>query len=647
MTAQEFAVVDVLRLQVQEGWPDLPNQILNPSGEGGAWGWETFLGGPDATLRASATHDYLELKILADTVGARATWATSIAEVVAVGQQVRAFMDILFLTGLPDGEWSVNFATGPAEDPDAVNLGTVAFPDPLAVGDYELPPTDIPVGTKVIYLNFYTGLGTTTANDLIRWRDTWLIYGDAADVVASDPLTEPPWVDVLGSAASIEVERDELNVSTLTATLFDATLDPASTDLIRPGKRCKVEALVSGVWEPLFTGKLDNPSSAYEVRDPNRSDLRRVQIKLIASDAAADLANEPRPLGVSTLAELPYVLLGTGVPFNVNGSTDAIAPESVIVVANNEQASALDQVAITRDSVLGFAWVDRAGVLQAWDRGELPAGVTLEADEGAYSDVDIDFDVDRTFNTIRVKLQRINPGTLETEEVEFGPYVDQAARRQWRAREATFTVQGMDETLIPAYAAEILALNANPVKRINSLSIPVRTVAEIETYALLDPYDLVSLSNDRAGIVGQESRVTSLKHRIVVKREGRRLTNRWWIDLAFSTEGNVASPTVSPSPTVGGTRTIGQLLRPIGEVSMWFGAKADIPAGWLPCDGTGFDGAQYPVLATLLGASVLPNFTDRFPIGAGTKALGTSGASALAGATAGDWRAVWFIIRAA
>lgn len=73
--------------------------------------------------------------------------------------------------------------------------------------------------------------------------------------------------------------------------------------------------------------------------------------------------------------------------------------------------------------------------------------------------------------------------------------------------------------------------------------------------------------------------------------------------------------------------TIAEMLRPVGEVTMWNGALADIPEGWLPLTGGTFDPATYPALAAHLGGSTLPDMTDVFPIGAGAKAVGSSGGS--------------------
>jgi hypothetical protein len=699
---QQFNANDVLRLQVQDGWPDLPNLILNPNGEGGAWDWFVYdedaaaaaPGASDwvAITTASGGNDWLQVRPLqaipsdADPntpSGIGGFYAAKIAEAPA-GNKVRAALNVQVMDDMP-AEYAVGVQF---EDDTGTSLGSELFPDPIVLGVNEMPSVDVPAGTTRLVFA-YAAAVPIDADHRFRFADAWMVYGSAEDVAASDPLTEPPWVTITGSLTLLEIERDELNVGILTATLKDSTLDPASTDLIRPGKRCRAQAHINDKWEYIFNGTLEAPSSAYEVSNPRVPANKRVTITLVASDKAADLANEPVSSGVATIAELPYVLLGTGVPFNVNGSTAAVSPDSVVTVSHNENASALDQVAITRDSVLGYAWVDRRGRLQAWDRSEISADVAITLDEADYTAANVDFDVARCFNKIYVIVLRINPGTGETEEVRYGPFTDLASVRQWRARRADFTVHGIDEALVDEYAADILATNSTPTRRINSVTLPLRTVTELEDKALLDLYDLVSVSNDLGGVVGQQCRITSLKHRIQARLEDDVVVTRWWLDVDFSTEGNVAAPQVTPSPTVGGTKTLAQLLRPVGEVTMWFGAEADIPAGWLSCDGSTFDGDTYPELEDLLGSTTLPNFEDRFPIGAGTKALGTSGGSSTldlpdietpaagtgwsvdnsgslsaarlsefdahthtydGGATVSvlnPWRALWFIIRAA
>jgi microcystin-dependent protein len=76
-------------------------------------------------------------------------------------------------------------------------------------------------------------------------------------------------------------------------------------------------------------------------------------------------------------------------------------------------------------------------------------------------------------------------------------------------------------------------------------------------------------------------------------------------------------------------------LIPPGYIGMWAGSTA--PAGWAMCDGTTksrtLDRPLYDAIGTTYGAGDgsttfnLPNFNNKLPIGAGTKALGTTGGS--------------------
>ena len=615
---QQFNTVDLVRLEVQNDWPDLPNLVENPRGGGGAWGWSDT---PSGRMSGHETFLRLSMDAFEDFYSVGGYYEIPIDKVTTVGSmQVRgavtrvAFSTAVSLVSGPGMVFSFMDDNGFLPGSPSVSLATN--------GVKSIPATNIPVGTVKIRVSLSYELNADDPTARLDVTDVILMVGTPSEIAASDPLTEPPWTNVLGSSHTIDTQRDELDQGTLTATIYDSTLDPATNTLIRPGKRCRLQALVDGVWENLFTGKLDNPSTIYNVKDPSLPDGKRTEIKLLAHDAASALVNERRANGVATIPELPAVLLGAGVPWNINGSTATIDPDTAVVVAVNESASALDQVAITRDSVLGYAWIDRDGTLQAWDADLIPTTVAASLSETDYSDLNLDFDLGRCINSVKVRLTRINPGSGDTEEIELGPYENAASMREWGPRRAEFRVQGFAESLVDDYAAAILAANSTPAKRINWVELPLRTVAEVEAKALLDLYDLVESSNTRGAVVDQAARVTSVRHVITADVN---LGGKWLMTVGFSTDGSVAVPQVTPSPTAGGSQTLAELLRPIGEVTMWYGAKADIPAGWLPCDGTLFSSATYPKLATRLGGTTLPNFTDRFPIGAGTKALGTVG----------------------
>ena len=298
-------------------------------------------------------------------------------------------------------------------------------------------------------------------------------------------------------------------------------------------------------------------------------------------------------------------------------------------MATNDQASALDQVVLTRDSNLGYAWVDTAGVLQVWDRAAIDATSLATIDETVYgTSISIDYDTDRCINSVTVVFLRYDATTGATEEITYGPYRDEASIDEWDVHTADFKIQWAveDEAAIEAFADAILAANATPVVRVNEVTIPITTAAQVLTHATLDLYDLVTVVNANAGI-SEDYRITSVKHTLTA---GPGIAGcRWSVTLGFAVAGGVASPTYVPAPTGSASgQSFAQTIRPVGEVSMWFGDEADCPAGWLVLDGSTFDGSTYPALAALLGGTTLPNMTDRFPIGAGTKALGTSGGAA-------------------
>lgn len=457
------------------------------------------------------------------------------------------------------------------------------------------------------------------------WDYSWTGTAHASTSTATSSnlaYIEPvPYLNVLGPTHDIKVVREALNVGTLESNILDATLDPSKSDVIRPGRRTRLTAYDGTGWKPMFTGKASRASVTYDYKTPGVPDPKRARIAHVAVDPLAALSQQKREEGVATLAELPYVLEGCGVPWNVNGSGNQVA--SATVVSRNENASAVDQIAVTRDTNLAHAWVDPFGVMQVWDAaGSAPSSLTLTRAD--YVDINVDYDTERCINEVTIKYLRLNPATGDTEEVPYGPYRDEASITEWGVRSASFTIHGISEETsdIPDLAAAILAANATPQVRANSVTVAMETPADVVAYALgADLYSVVTVEKPDGLGDFDDARITRIEHTIT--------PTKWLVTFGFETNGSVAAPTYVPSPTIGaGGKTIGQLLRPVGEVTMWFGAKADIPAGWLALDGTTFSGTTYPDLAALLGSTTLPDMTDRFPIGAGTKALGTSGGAA-------------------
>lgn len=378
-------------------------------------------------------------------------------------------------------------------------------------------------------------LGITYAWSGTAGASTSVATGPAGDVGTLVPV---PYQNILGPTAQIAVDREDLNVGSLTARIFDAILDPTQTDLIKPGRRVRLTTVDGDV---VFAGKSLTANVTYHLLE--NDEHKRAEVNLTAVDPINVLASSPSREGVATIAELPYVLEGAGAPWSCNGSGDQVA--SADVVAYNDNASALDQVAVTRDSVLGYAWVDRNGVLQAWDRDELDTTVAAVLDEETYTaDIDIDFDLDRVINSVSVVVLRVIATSGVTEEVTFGPYVDQDSYQAYGKHHQDYTVQGfdVDDTAgIAAYAQQILDANATPRMRVNSLTLPIQSADDFDK-ALLDLYDLVTVQNDRAGI-NENSRLTTLQHQIS--------PGKWLVTVGFSEDGSVAPSTAVPSPPPG------------------------------------------------------------------------------------------------
>lgn len=457
--------------------------------------------------------------------------------------------------------------------------------------------------------------GTANASTSTETATTTL---PASTAISSNlAFTEPiQYLDILGESHEIRIQREELNLGTLTATVLSSSLDPATSGLIRPGRRVRLRASSDAeTWDPVFTGQLLEAEVRYELKDPAIPEEKRARVTITAADAAQTLANAQRPEGVETLEELPYVLEGAGVPWDVLGSGSQVP--AATVTTHNESASALDQIALTRDTQLGYAWVSRAGVLTVADGPGLPDElVTL--DESAYTDLDLSFSTKDCINEVMVTVQSAGAAG-ETTETTYGPYRDAASIAEWGRYRKDFTVTGLDLLEVEALAASILAANATPRVRANSLALPILT-AEHVSRALIDLYTPARIVNAARG-VDDQLRVTALEHVIE--------TNKWISRLTFADEGGVAQPTAQP-PVQSGARP------DVGVLELFAGPTSAIPPGKLLCDGASYPRAEYPYLWAVIGYTFggagdffnVPNLTDRFPIGAGTKAVGSIGGAA-------------------
>lgn len=559
MTRQWFSTLEVLQLEIER--PATPTEVVNlvenRSGELGGAGWVTPVSG---TALRTGDRDTLDVHLAFSVVGAVPNWFFTEPLAVAAGRYVSASWVV------PASEvayYRTRVEWLDAGDAVISSSAQTAYLAAAAGTTRSLGPVLAPAGTVAarlrfdVYANTSGGAPPTTGKVLLLNRVAVASSSSSAPLSGLSTAEAVYYTDVMGPTHEITIERDGLDVGTLNATILDSDLDPSKAGLIRPGRRVR---LVTSSGGRLFTGRTLTASAKYAPAVKDQA--KRVRIQLSAVDPVSKLAGVTRTEGVSTIAELPYVLEGAGVPWSCNGISDQVP--TATVVADNPNASALDQIVITRDSRLGYAWVDRYGVVQVWDRDQIPATLKADLDDDVYNaDIDIDYNADACINSVSLTYLRLNAASGQTEEIAYGPYRDEASIVEWGLHHASYTVQGIAETTaaLAEYAQAILDANAAPTVRINTVVVPMRTVLDVASLGVLDLYDLVTVQNTAAGL-GENSRITSVRHSITPKK--------WLMTVGFAVDGAAAPATVVPKPNPnwgggdlgsGGT-TVGQLIPP-------------------------------------------------------------------------------------
>lgn len=384
-----------------------------------------------------------------------------------------------------------------------------------------------------------------TASDA-TWSYQWSGTANSSTSVALSPhleYIEPvTYNDILGDSGALTISREDLNVGTLSATVVNPALSPAVADTVRPGRlyRITVYDVATDSFEVLIAGRLANAHVDYYPVN-TRPDQQAI-ITISGTDNVTPLANSVRTQAVGTIDELAWVLEGAGVPWSINGNSDQVA--SAVAVLTNDNASALDQVALTRDSNLAYAWVDRRGILQAWDRDQISTAVAWGLDESVYNpNIAVAYDTDECINSVSVTRQWTDAETGSSVDGTYGPFDDTDSIRAWGVHSAQFTVAGIAEADVPAFAQSILAANSTPVLRVDSVTIHITSADRLQ-YALIDLYDLVHVTNAELGL-DVTLRVTSVTHAITADPD-RPEKAGWLVTLGFASDGAVAAPSAQP-----------------------------------------------------------------------------------------------------
>jgi hypothetical protein len=384
---------------------------------------------------------------------------------------------------------------------------------------------------------YFDGATPDTAGVDYSWTGVAHASSSTKSLSALPYIPPITYREIQGSMVTCKVSRRTFD-STANVVIRDADLDPATATLLRPGRALKVSVLSGATWAVLFQGTTQLPAVDYGDLKRNK----RPTITLPAYGPGAELAAVTKKAGVSGIANLPAVLEGVRIPFKVDGSTSQVpAPVSV---SSNDSATALDQVILTRDSALGYAWVNREGILYGLtDRAGDPYGTgTLVLDESDYTTLALGWEPGA--NRVTVILLKYNAATGETEEVTYGPYIDEASRLEFGENPAEYRVHGIADPAV--YAASVLAANKTPTLKVNALRLSITDTTELTTArALIDLYQKVQVLNAEKAI-DLTLRVLGIDHSIDSR-------GRWYVDLTFTSDDGVAAPVpVTPVDTSGG-----------------------------------------------------------------------------------------------
>jgi hypothetical protein len=546
-----------------QAYTTLPNLIKNPSGVLGAWGWVTPPAGGISQLTGTVGGSFPGLLLSGPSAVNAPVWAQSEPEPARPGHwsagQLRALsgvgasgklrLQLLFYNsaGVQFDSWASGWWSNLA-------VNTVVT---VACGVAN-PAGTVSVGLRV---EFDT---TVPVSRSFRWDRAMLRSGPSRLPESAISFTEPypTWANILLPSHEIKTDRSALGLGTLSAVLRDTTLDPAVNDLIQPGSPIRLRAdsctddytlsyepdPTQPWYQPLFTGRITKARTSYDLLHPNAA--KRAMVTIAATDAADRLANYRCADSVSTFTTLPAALEGASTPWNINGTTGLTAAASApTIVASNPNASVLDQVALTRDTRLGHAWIDKRGVLQARDANLMPSDLVTTMTEADYRhDIEIDFDTARCINEVTIKHLGFDPNdTTQTIETVVGPYRDEASIARWGAYSEEFTiVGGLPSVVAPPIAAAILAANGTPKVRCNAVRLPVTEPKDFLYYpgggvdgtaVHLEIADRVKVVNARAGL-SEVLRVTTIGHEITPEK--------WIVDVGFAAVNGVALPDKAP-----------------------------------------------------------------------------------------------------
>jgi hypothetical protein len=529
-----------VRLQVERDptGSELVNQVVNPDGTLGGWGYTTPVVNTQLGKQVGATPSVLEFT-------------------TTPSQACRLFTNPVYIS---PGQWVAARWTEPPNtqnghraqivffDGNGAQISATAqtvFMQAAGTAARTIAAVQAPAGTVTTRLRFDIYKDATNANPLAgtRFRFTDVVMAVAATAApltfaAMAGIPTAYFTNVLPACTEVVVDRAMLEVGTLTARVLGAAYDPATSPTLRPGRQVILEALVAGVWVPLFTGRTTSPRTVYV---PTETGVETVTT-LTAVDVAGTMATQVSTQVMLSIPALNWIYEKATLPFPwlIDGRNNQEGMDAAFVQATDTGATLLDWTVRVRDTYRGLGWVSRAGVVTVWDDANLPATVLDTITDGDYNEaLALAYDTAQAVNA--VTITNWNGAAATT----YGPYRNAVSVRKWGELPATFTTVGLAApggsfNSVTTLANEILAAGANPALAPESVTVGLKSPALVDRWAGRDLGDLLTFTCTTPA-VSAAVRISRIQHVITA---GDNITgDRWLTTYGLMLNGRPAVPT--------------------------------------------------------------------------------------------------------
>lgn len=541
---------DVLRLEVDTSTPR--NLIRNPSGADGLYGWE--IGGCQVSTSnvPAAAHDNGVALVL---VGGTTAMAYMVSQAVAVtpGRWVIARANYYaggtvntlqsdFMYYDVNGKLLREDTYAPVAVPQNVALETIR-------GPYQVPAAA--VSMRVRWSAGGSGRGPMYVTKIA------VAMGSTSASVAAAPYIAPNWVNILSPTYRISTEQgndldgvqDTITPGSFVANIRDASIDPATSNMLRKGRPVRLRAAIDGTTYPVWAGTIETADTNYDNEKDGTSTTR---VTLTATDdgrAAIDSTVSYAPPG-GFAAQVAHAAQAANLG---TAGTDGASPApGTGILARDDSAKAADWFRRACNTHGGYVWVDAANRIQQrliTYLSTAPA-VTLSdrhADSGAiyYTGIGLNWGTRSLVNHLDV--QRINVDEVEDDGAKtYGPYVASDSSIEYGDATATIEITSGSPSAI---ANVVLPQFATP--KVFPTEVRLNALRDLARVLPIGPYTPVRVK--RAGLYNDVVRVLKVKHDI---------SPREWTTTLIPRPLETATTTPVTTPSAGADTGPSDLLAP-------------------------------------------------------------------------------------